>query len=148
MQIKTQVLGELEIIPQQIFHFPFGLYAFEDLHSFALLDAAEKPFYWLQSLEFEELAFLLVQPQLLCSDYQLSNVSWQEFNSIGLKDKDDEQLLSFGIITLNQQNPTVNLQGPVLLNKKQKLGRQVILHNDKWGVRHDLVELFAKEVAS
>ncbi len=147
MRIQTQVMGEVEIDPKQIFHFPFGLYAFEDLRSFALLDSAYPPFYWLQSLEHTELAFLLLAPQFLIPDYNIGMASLEDFSSIGIESGNDPSLLIFSIVTLSDHSlqdshgPTANMQGPVILNKVQNLGRQIILSDERWSVRHSLADL-------
>ena len=144
MEIQTQAMGRIQIDPRQIFHFPYGLYAFEELRSFALIDSAYPPFYWLQSLEDEDLAFLLLTPNFLVSDYGIQQASDEDFSSIGIFDEADSKLLIFSIVTLNEQDSqssTANLQGPIILNKAQNLGRQIIVSDERWSVRHKLADL-------
>ncbi|WGK68131.1 flagellar assembly protein FliW [Candidatus Haliotispira prima] len=147
MIIQTQAMGEVEIDLRQIFHFPYGLYAFEDLRSFALLDSTYPPFYWLQSMEHEELAFLLLAPQFLISDYSVKPAALEDFSGIGLQDESDANLLTFSIVTLNDRDSTANMKGPVVLNKVRNLGRQIIVSDEHRSVRHSLTDLRLPEPA-
>lgn len=138
MKITTHVLGEVEFSPRQIFTFPEGLYAFDEMRSFVLLDSAQPSFYWLQSMEKKDLAFLMVQPGLFVEDYSIEGADPSDLRNIGLQGVDDPNGLSFSIVTLHQDTPTLNLKGPILLNKESKLGCQLLLNDDRWSVRHML----------
>ena len=59
--ILTKPFGNMELDERQRIRLPFGLLGFESLHDYALLDAEQAPFYWLQSLEVVEIAFVLIE---------------------------------------------------------------------------------------
>ena len=142
MKIQSQTLGNIDIRPHQLFHFPYGLYAFETLRSFALLDSESPPFYWLQSLEAPELAFLALTPQLWLPNYNIELVSLDDLLSIGISNPNTAlDLPLFSIITINEHNSadsTANMQSPIILNRARNLGRQIILKDESWSVRHNL----------
>jgi len=146
MEINTKAYGKIEIDGKQIIHFPSGLFGFESLNEFALLDADQQPFFWLQSLEVEQIAFILINPMIFRSDYDPSVVK-SELEEIGLEDNDDENILLFSIVTipLDQSRMTANLQGPVIINKETKIGRQFISTCPDWEVRHNIIEELASE---
>ncbi len=62
--ILTKPFGSVELDERQRIRFPFGVLGFESLHDYALLDADQAPFYWLQSLEVVEIAFVLIEPRV------------------------------------------------------------------------------------
>ena len=70
MQIKSKAYGPIEIDDRQLIRFPSGLFGFETLSDFALLDAAQQPFYWLQSVDVEQVAFVLIKPTIFRTDYR------------------------------------------------------------------------------
>ena len=68
MEIKTKTLGTVEITDEQIITLPEGFYGFEEYHRFALLDAQQKPFIWVQSLDDAQLAFIAINPFIFRPD--------------------------------------------------------------------------------
>lgn len=146
MEINTKAYGTIDIDEKQIIHFPFGLFGFESLRDFALLDAEQKPFFWLQSLDVEQIAFILINPRIFRPDYSPSIVS-DELQDIGLDDENDENGLLFAIVTIpaDQSRMTANLQGPVMINRESKNGRQFISASPEWKVRHNILEELAAQ---
>ena len=139
MKVLTKAYGEMEIAEAQRILFPRGLFGFEDLRDFALLDAVQQPFYWLQSLERVEVAFVLIDPLFFRPDYT-PDVDAGELEDIGAARAEDR--LVFAIVTIpeNSSLMTANLQGPVILNRRTREGRQSISSNPRWGVRHVILD--------
>src|SRR6266542_988316 len=71
MRIETKPYGMMDIDDQQLLTFPRGLLGFETHLRWALLDSAQPPFFWLQSLEDPNLAFVLLAPAFFRPDYIL-----------------------------------------------------------------------------
>ena len=134
--LETKELGKITLDPEQLLSFPEGLYGFRDFHEFALVEeSAENPFKWLQSTSDPALAFIVIQPELILSGYR-PEVAREDLQSIGLSGVDES--LVFLIVTIPENDPesmTANLQGPVLINKTTKQGRQAISMNEKHVVR-------------
>ena len=143
MKVITKPYGEIDIEDRQLVTFPIGLFGFEDLRSFALLDAAQPPFYWLQSLERVEVAFVLMDPLFFRPDYT-PDVDPQELTDIGLAGPDDALVFTIVTIPENSSQMTANLQGPLVLNPRTHVGRQCISANPRWGVRHIILEELAR----
>ena len=139
-----------DITPQQIFHFPHGLYGFEELHNFALTDSEYPPFYWLRSIEQHVgINFLLLSPDFLIANYSMEKAAAEDFGNIELTGHKDPNLLVFVIVTLNQNDLralTANMRGPIIFNKKLQLGNQVIVHDERWSVCHCLHEFKHQKV--
>jgi len=143
MKVETKAFGPIEVDERQKIHFPSGILGFEDLKDYALMDAPQAPFYWLQSLEMPEIAFVLIDPQVFRPDYRLE-VDPAEMEEIGLDDGSAErgEILVFAIITIPEEasQMTANLQGPIIINKDEKIGRQAISTNPRWQVRHGVLK--------
>ena len=97
MKVQTKAYGEIEIEDRQRISFPRGLFGFEELHDFVLLDATQQPFYWLQSVERVEVAFVLIDPKFFRPDYT-PEVDPLELEEIGIITADD--MLVFSIVTI------------------------------------------------
>lgn len=142
MQIMTRAYGPVDISPEQVFEFPQGIFGFEEHVRFALLDAHQRPFFWLQSLVDPQIAFILIDPAIFRDTYD---------HGVGLSDLEDigaaswEEILTFAIVTIPPGNGpmTANLQGPIFLNKKSHKGKQAISPRDEFRTKHDILQEMA-----
>ena len=121
MRIRTRPYGEIDIDDRQRVSLPWGLLGFEDLREWALLDAAQPPFYWMQSLERPEVAFVLIDPLSFRPDYEPGA---DPAELAGLDVSSAEERLVFVIVTVPAQSArmTANLQGPLLINRRTGSG--------------------------
>jgi flagellar assembly factor FliW len=142
IRVLTKAYGAVEVDERQKLLFPGGILGFENLKEYVLLDAAQPPFYWLQSLEAVEIAFVLLDPRVFRPDYSLE-VAPEELAEIGLHSP--EEALDFAIVTIPEdpKEMTANLQGPVLINRAGRLGRQAISTNPRWELRHPIMKELA-----
>jgi len=142
MRVNTKAYGPIDVDERQRIHFPAGILGFENLKEYVLLDAAQAPFYWLQSMDVVEIAFVLINPRIFRSDYRLE-VERSELEEIGISAED--QLLDFAIVTVPEDpmEMTANLQGPIIINKATRAGRQSISTNPRWQVRHPIFKELA-----
>jgi flagellar assembly factor FliW len=143
MRIKTKAYGEIDIDERQLVRFPAGLLGFEKLENYALLDAPQKPFFYLQSIDVPDLAFILIDPFLFRPDYSI-DVSDESLGEIGVF-RPDEALV-FAIVTVPQDggNATANLMGPLIINKSNRMGMQAVLADPRWRVKHDIMAELAE----
>lgn len=139
MLVHTKPYGQIDVDERQKLFFPFGILGFENLKNYILIDAEQHPFYWLQSLDVSEIAFVLINPLIFRPDYTI-DVPQEELDEIQIENEDDTLVLTIVTIPENQSNMTANLQGPIVINKKSKQGRQAITTNRKWGIRHRILE--------
>ena len=142
MRVMTKAYGPLDVDERQRIVMPYGILGFEHLKNYVLLDARQQPFYWLQSLDVVEVAFVLINPRIFCPDYTLE-VDPDELAEIDISDAED--CLSFAIVTIPEDpgKMTANLQGPIVINRKTRVGRQSISLNTRWKVRHVIMEELA-----
>ena len=138
MKVATKAYGTIDVNEGQRITFPHGLLGFESLKEYVLLDAERQPFYWLQSLDVEQVAFVLINPFLFRHDYEM-NIDNDELLAANITDPG--KALIFSIVTiLSDGSPmTANLQGPLVINRESKLGIQAVLTDSRWKTKHDIL---------
>jgi len=109
-------------------HLPAGLFGFETHKHYVLRSVPEEaPFCWLEVESDPSLAFLVVPPDQVSANYA-PNLAEAEATALELQNPADAMLLN--IVTLRPQNrATVNLKGPVVINRRTLRGRQVVPTN-------------------
>ncbi|MDR1444679.1 MAG: flagellar assembly protein FliW [Treponema sp.] len=146
MKVQTKAYGSIEVEEKQRIVFPRGLFGFEEVKNYVLLDAEQQPFYWLQSVEREQVAFVLIDPFLIRPDYELS-IDNEELADIGINTP--EKALIFTIVTIPAEGPmTINLQGPLAINRETREGKQAILSDPRWKTKHDIMAEIAARPAA
>lgn len=147
-KLKTKPYGEIEVDESQELIFPDGLFGFEKYQKFYLLENPESPFLWLQSSDEPGLAFIMIQPKQFKTDYELK-ISGDDLKSIELETI-DENMLDFAIVTIpsDPSQMTANLQGPIIINVKKKIGRQAISLHDDYTVKCPILEEMKKTYGS
>ena len=146
MQVLTKPYGKIEVDERQKIYFSNGILGFENLKDYLLLDAAQQPFYWLQSLDVPELAFVMINPDIFRNNYN-PKVSISELEEIELEVIDSDNSLVFAIVTIPEEHSkmTANLQGPIIINREKKYGRQCISTNNDYKTQHYVLEELAAE---
>ncbi len=137
MQIETKYFGMVDIDENAIVDFPEGLPGFENEKRFILLSSGVEaaPFVWLQSVENSELAFVMTDPMVLMENYTV-DVDDSEVEVLEVKDSKDVFIYSILVIPEDISKMTANLKAPILINSASKKGKQVILDNEEYLVRH------------
>ena len=142
--LATKAFGEIEVNPAALIQFPEGLFGFHEHREFALLDEQkdDSPFAWLQSTADSSLAFIIIEPDLIIKDGYVPDVSKGDLEALGVSAVADCKI--FLIVTIPADHPeemTANLQGPVLIHRDGKVGRQVISNNNSHLVRVSIMEM-------
>lgn len=136
MRLETRLFGSLQIEEDRVFDFPEGLYGFEELRRFVLIETAPgAPWKWLQSVEEPDISFVIVDPLLIVPDYAPS-VPEGEMGRIGLRRRDEAVFFTIAVVPESLEQMTVNLRAPLLFNAAARLGCQVILPDDRYAVKH------------
>lgn len=139
VEIDSKPFGLIPVPEKQIITFPMGLYGFESHRKYALLDSRQPPFYWLQSLTERNIAFVLLNPYMVWPDYVL-DIPGQDLQSIDSPLLDD--LLVFSIVTIpdDESRISCNLQGPLVINRREQLGVQSISLDSYWKTKHFILD--------
>ena len=144
VKILSKAYGTIEIDPKQIVNFPEGLFAFEDFKKYAIVTKPDSMFSWLQSLDDVNLAFLVIDPTEIVSDYE-PRVAAEFLTTIEASEVKALKMLSILTIPENQpEKMTMNLQGPLLINAEKAVGAQVVSADDRHLVKTPVFELLQK----
>ena len=139
MDVKTKIGTTVSVDENHILNFPEGLFGFELYHNYAIFDSAYSPFMWMQSLEDSNLAFLIVDPFLICSDYEL-DVDDKTLLKIGITSPKDVIVMSIVTIPKDGGAVTATLQGPIIINRNNKQCMQAVLNSTQWTTKFDIIK--------
>lgn len=146
MILQTTRFGAVEVDAQRLIEFPAGLLGFAHARRFALLQPDDRGvFFWLQSAENPDLAFVVTDPALWTDGFD-APLRPEQATEIGLADIADAQ--TFVIVNRRGGALTANLQGPLVISAVTRRGVQVVLAERRWSTRHELVRLEGARVAS
>ena len=146
MEVLTKTNGVVQVQDDKILTFEEGLFGFEDYKKFALIDSEYEPFIWLQSIENQNLAFLIIDPFLVCSSYE-ADIDDSSLVKIGVTKPEDVVIMTIVTVPQDGSAITANFQGPLVINKQNKKCLQVILTDNRWTTKVDIVQtLNNKEV--
>ena len=140
MNIKTTRFGDVEVDESRAIHFTDGLLGFNDRRDFIILEHKQgSPFMWLQSMDAPDLAFVIINPFLIESDY-LQDLSQEE--EALLKNDDNNDIIVFSLVTIPRgevEKATVNLMGPLVVESRSRKAKQVILANSGYSHCHPMI---------
>lgn len=139
--LETRHFGPVQVDENEVLIFPEGIPGFEDSVRFVLLGKteAEIPFFWLQSIDHPEIAFVVVDPFTVYEDYQV-NVDDSELDILGIGNPERILTLCIVVIPEDIKQMRANLKAPILINMDTNTGKQVLQNNDSLPVRYFLIQ--------
>lgn len=143
MKVTTKIFGEITIDDDKIITFPQGIVGFPDLTEFALLHDSEKgsdSIHWLQSLQETSFAMPVMDPLIVCPDYN-PEVDDELLKHIGELDPNELLVLVTMTVPKDLTQMSVNLKGPVIINATQKKAVQVIIEGDEYQVKFPIYDI-------
>jgi flagellar assembly factor FliW len=140
MLIHTVNFGDLEVPEDKVISFKEGLPGFPQLHRFAILEMEDlKPFQYLQALDDPPISLFIINPFLVDPTYEfrLTDSDMEDIHSTN-----SAELAVYAVATIPEDpnGATLNLMAPVVINDKDRCGKQVILHESKYSVKHPLFD--------
>jgi len=118
----------LPVKPENIITLPLGLLGFEQVKKFVLLALpGEEPFMWLQMLDNRNQGFVVVPPATVMPGYA-PDIVQQDIEFLGIQSAADAIVLNIVTIRSNGET-TINLKGPVIINRNSLVGKQCIPSN-------------------
>jgi flagellar assembly factor FliW len=122
-----------------VIHFEEGLIGFSEYKDFVLLEnEGLAPFRLLQSIVSSDVGFLVIEPTMLVDNYH-HHVPARDWESVELGVRTNPLIFVIAVIGATPENSTGNLQAPLLINYEKMIGKQVILTDSGFSVRHPLV---------
>ena len=141
--MKTVAIDEPERLPvktENIISIPLGLLGFEQVKKYVLLATPEEePFLWLQMLDNQNQGFVVVPPSIAAPHYA-PDIAPADVEFLGLTSAADAMVLN--IVTVRNGDATVNLKGPIVINRQTLVGKQCIPTNvANFGLQHPIAAL-------
>lgn len=136
LTVKTTRFGELEIEEQDKLVFVEPILGFSGLTDFVLYRPEENcVFMWLQSMQKPELAFVVCDPRIVVPDYRVE-AHLGELASLEIDDPAAAQVLTMVSHPHDVEKMTINLMGPLVVNKARGLAKQLVLNDPRYTTRH------------
>ncbi len=131
MNVASTRFGTFDVPREALLTFPSGLLGFPEWTSYVILDHdTDAPFKWLHCVEEASLAFVVIDPSLFNQNYQVTISPEARFEVEG---NETDELSLVVILTVPSDDPTAmtaNLRGPLLMNPRTRLCKQLVLTED------------------
>lgn len=139
MLVNTSRFGPVEVDDNRLITFPKGLLGFPQHKQFVLIQpGGDSYFFWLQAVDTAELAFVVTDPSLFVTDYQVP-LKAEQMEELGLNSLDEAQV--FVIVNKRGTVLTGNLQGPLVIHTARRSGEQLVLADRRFHTRVPLLDL-------
>lgn len=137
MILNTKHFGEIEVEEDKIIHFPEGILGFEEEKQFIIINNEDEksPFHWLQSVANPNLAFVIINPFFVYPNYDIV-IPKSAQEKLEIEEKKDVAIYSIVVVPEDMEKMTANLLGPIVININKKLGKQVILDDERYTTKH------------
>ncbi|BBA71441.1 flagellar assembly protein FliW [Geobacter sulfurreducens] len=146
MNVTTTRFGEIAVEEAKIITLPDGMLGFSEKRFVLLTPQNITPFCWLQSVENPELAFVVVDTKECAPDYAVK-LTAEESEKLCVNDGDEVVLLAVVTMAADPFDITVNLQGPIALNPKRMLAKQIVLEGSRYVTKHPFFDQAARSKA-
>ena len=146
MLVEASISGQQEFVPDETnnqFFMPEGLIGLPDFNKFELIvDPESLPFVVLRAVEGDEIQIPAVEPLGLVENYRL-DIGDADAEMLGLVGADANPLI-LNVATIKSYEPqkvTLNLAAPILINRRTRVGKQVVLLNyQSYSTTHVLID--------
>jgi flagellar assembly factor FliW len=140
MILHSKSLGRLEVDDGSLLYCTDGLVGFEEYKQYYLAEVPEYgPFLWLMSVEEPDLGFAVADPQLFFADRYEVNLGDCDRDALDLQAGDTVSIFVIVSIMDGGRRITANLKGPVVLNTRNRICRQVVIYNPAYATRQPLL---------
>jgi len=139
MNVSTSRFGTVQVDPDRLITFARGILGFPKYRQYVLIQPeADATFYWLQSVEAADLAFVVTDPLLFVPDYQVP-LREETRQELSLSDLSEASVL----VIVNKVGDllTANLQGPLVIHGTSRAAAQVVISEKKYQTRHPIMQL-------
>ncbi|MDO9063914.1 MAG: flagellar assembly protein FliW [Sulfuricella sp.] len=132
MKIHSTRFGTQEINPDDVLTFPLGILGFENCTRYKLFheDKEQPVVHWLQSIDDPDVAFSVVDPARFGLNYEIVLTD----EEVAMLKAENESDIAVMLIAYKPQtdvvfgaNVSANINGPVIINTRDRLGLQKTL---------------------
>jgi len=138
VRVRSELLGDVDVSVDQVITFAHGLPGFPEGRRYGLLPTGREGVFWLQSLDFSALSFLLIDPFQFFPAFVI-DLSDEDIARLGSSEQ--SEILVLSIVTLGarlDESATANLRAPILFNLGTRTAYQSIRTDDRFDVREPI----------
>lgn len=139
MKLETTRFGTLEVDSESVITLTQPILGFQEFRRYVLLPGPSEHLTWLQSTDSPELAFILMDPRAVIADYEL-DLRQQELTELAVATVDDLSIYTLIVVPQDPSKVRTNLRAPILINTKQRLGKQTILERSDYPIQFYLAQ--------
>jgi flagellar assembly factor FliW len=130
MNIETTRFGKIDTNETDFIIMKGAILGFEHLERFVLMiHDSNTPFMWMQSVDDPSIAFVVIDPSIVKSDYKPEFLE-SDLNFLDIQGKSLGVILSIVTVRSNPFRLTVNLRAPLLINPENRTAAQIVLDGD------------------
>ena len=139
---KDYGINNSDIPVEDVIFIKDGLLGLEHLKKYILVSPQENlPFKYLQSVEDDALAFIVIDPYLYMSDYSF-DIFDDVIDELEVIDASDILVLSVVVIPSDLTKMTANFASPILINLNNRNGKQIVLQDAKYKIRQPIFDTY------
>lgn len=143
MKLSTRIFGEISIDEEKIIFFNNGIIGFPQLKKFALIHDEEtgsgSSVRWMQSLDEPTFAMPVMEPLIVCSDYN-PTIEDELIKNVGEIGKDNLLVLVTLSVPEKIEAMSINLMAPIIINADTMAASQVIAEGET-RIKYPIYEL-------
>jgi flagellar assembly factor FliW len=144
MKYITTRWGEIDIKETEVLNFPKGILGFSQLTRYGILERKEfAPFKWIQSLEDPNVAFVILDPVQLFPNFKLE-INEKELEELNYTNSRDLMVYVIVNIPHDVSLSSADLLGPLVINQKNRLGKQAVMPESPYTTKHYLLDELRK----
>lgn len=148
MVVQTGRFGQIEISTDEIITIPSGILGFPQDQEFCLVDTGDDTLIlWLQSLTNPRLAFPIIEPKIFKNDYVV-RLSAAELRELRMSSIRDASVFTILTIPAQMSEMTANLKAPLVINVREKTGKQVVLQENDQPIKHPMFKELRSRILS
>jgi len=133
LQVRSTRFGELSVADDKVLEIMGGILGFAESR-YILLTPAKGPFWWLQSVDTPDLAFVVVDPRTAVPGYEV-RLNSEEHKRLGLDGTAEVVILSLVTMHINPLDITMNLLGPLVINPANMTALQIVMEGCGYSTR-------------
>ena len=135
ISFDTSRFGRLEVDKDKVIHFPNGMIGFPKIKRYILMDYKDTLLKWLQAVDDKDVAFIVIPAFEFFPDFSVKiDNSAKDLIEI----KNEEDIIVFAILRVEEGNITANLQGPLVMNSINKKAVQVVNEDTRFSCQTPL----------
>ena len=139
MQLDTTRFGMIDVDTDKVITFTQPILGFAQYRRYLMLPGPSENLYWLQSTDSGDLAFIVMDPRAVVPDYQVKPKG-SELSELAAANADELDVYTLVVVPQDASKVRTNLRAPILVNPKQRLGKQTILDHSDYPVQHYLAQ--------